>query len=474
MKKFLIGTTFMVFFALTYTTVLSRGFRANEIPNGGKNNCANCHVNSAGGGQRNSFGMAIGTNFLSEAGSAGHVQWGPELANLDSDGDGFTNGEELQDPTGSWKVGDPLPGDSNLVTNPGDPASHPAYSISITENPGLGKILTDSAGMTLYFFSKDAFDTSACFGQCEINWPVFYTPHLNVPAGLDTADFDSFLRSDSKMQTTYKGWPLYYFKNDAAPGDINGEGKKGVWFVAKPDYSIMLVNNQLKGHDGIEYNSNYEPGQEVIQYFVDSYGRTLYTFKKDTENENNFTKSDFSNNAVWPIYEEEFKSAPSIIDSSLFGTIDVFGHTQLTYKGWPLYYFGQDSSKRGLNKGVSFPKPGVWPVARKDINLPTGVAENNSTPHEFLLKQNYPNPFNPTTTIKYTIANVKTLHATSQQVQLKVYNILGKEVATLVNARQSAGNYEVSFDASDLTSGIYIYQLTSGGNTLIKKMVLLK
>jgi len=66
------------------------------------------------------------------------------------------------------------------------------------------------------------------------------------------------------------------------------------------------------------------------------------------------------------------------------------------------------------------------------------------------------------------------LHARSQHVQLKVYDVLGREIATLVNKNQTAGNYSVNFDASNLTSGVYIYQLNAGNNVLIKKMVLLK
>ncbi len=92
----------------------------------------------------------------------------------------------------------------------------------------------------------------------------------------------------------------------------------------------------------------------------------------------------------------------------------------------------------------------------------------------FRLQQNYPNPFNPTTKIKYTIPFVETRHTSS--VQLKVYDILGNEIATLVNKEQSPGEYEVEFDAGkyNLSSGIYFYQLKAGGFISTKKMILLK
>ncbi len=88
-----------------------------------------------------------------------------------------------------------------------------------------------------------------------------------------------------------------------------------------------------------------------------------------------------------------------------------------------------------------------------------------------MLHQNYPNPFNPVTKILYSIPN-------QSMVTLKVYDILGKEVATLVNEEKPTGSYKVEFDGSNLTSGIYLYKLTASGGagnfTETKKLVLLK
>ena len=101
--------------------------------------------------------------------------------------------------------------------------------------------------------------------------------------------------------------------------------------------------------------------------------------------------------------------------------------------------------------------------------------ENNSlnVPEKFKLFQNYPNPFNPTTTIKYSIPR-STEYYSVQQTTLKVYDILGREVATLVNKEQKPGNYEIKFNADDFGSGIYFYRLQSGSFTQSRKMILLK
>ena len=92
---------------------------------------------------------------------------------------------------------------------------------------------------------------------------------------------------------------------------------------------------------------------------------------------------------------------------------------------------------------------------------------NYTPPKEFKLEQNYPNPFNPTTTIQYQLP-------ADARVTLKVYDILGSEVVTLVNEDQEAGYKEVKFSGSSIASGMYIYRLTSGSFSSIKKMMLVK
>jgi hypothetical protein len=93
--------------------------------------------------------------------------------------------------------------------------------------------------------------------------------------------------------------------------------------------------------------------------------------------------------------------------------------------------------------------------------------ESEEIPIEYALEQNYPNPFNPTTTVKYGISE-------RSFVQLMVYDILGKEVASLVNEEQDAGYYELNFNGINLSSGVYFYQIKAGDFVETKKMVLMK
>jgi hypothetical protein len=101
----------------------------------------------------------------------------------------------------------------------------------------------------------------------------------------------------------------------------------------------------------------------------------------------------------------------------------------------------------------------------QNLNKPYNV--NVRIPKEFSLKQNYPNPFNPSTTIEYTIPD-------NSFVTLKVYDMLGKEVASIVNKYQEQGSYIAVWNASDFSSGTYIYKLSAGNYTESKKMVLSK
>ncbi len=103
------------------------------------------------------------------------------------------------------------------------------------------------------------------------------------------------------------------------------------------------------------------------------------------------------------------------------------------------------------------------------------VDENKKIPKEFLLSQNYPNPFNPSTKIQYSLPSPSEGEGSGvRSVMLKIYDVLGNEIATLVNEEKSPGNYEVVFDAKGLSSGIYFYRLTTGGKNISKKMLLIK
>ena len=111
---------------------------------------------------------------------------------------------------------------------------------------------------------------------------------------------------------------------------------------------------------------------------------------------------------------------------------------------------------------------GGWTYWKDTVSqVVTGVDDIKQAPLSYDLSQNYPNPFNPSTTIKYSVPR-------TAFVSLKVYDVLGREVAALVNEEKSAGNYEVKWNAENFASGIYLYKIQTGSFTQTKKMIYLK
>lgn len=106
--------------------------------------------------------------------------------------------------------------------------------IQLQSHAALGSYLTDDKGMTLYYFTKDADNINACQGQCLVNWPVFTSDELQIPAFLNKADFSTLTRADGTKQWTFKGYPLYTFIQDKKPGDVLGQNVLQAWFVIDP------------------------------------------------------------------------------------------------------------------------------------------------------------------------------------------------------------------------------------------------
>ncbi|GAB3548125.1 hypothetical protein [Spirosoma fluminis] len=239
----------------------------------------------------------------------------------------------------------------------------------------VGKVLTGENGKTLYFFASDVAGQANCTGGCKDVWPVFYKETPRLSAGLKASDFATITRTDGSKQTTFKGWPLYYYVNDAKAGDVSGDKVNNVWMVAKPNYTLMMASRQLVGNDGKNYLFDTKEGTGNSLFLTDSLGRTLYAFAPDKKDKNTYTKADMSNNGTWPLFElsaSNLGEIPSVLNRADFTTAtNAVGKAQLSYKGWPLYYFGNDT-ERGNTKGVSFPRPGVWPV----VNTTSPAAPN--------------------------------------------------------------------------------------------------
>jgi predicted lipoprotein with Yx(FWY)xxD motif len=117
------------------------------------------------------------------------------------------------------------------------------YTVKVMNKAGIGNYLADAKGMTLYRFNMDEEGKSNATSAILQTWPVFNVPNLNLvlPSPLKAADFGTI--TTNGQQTTYKGWPLYYYVNDIAPGDTLGQRVNNVWFVLDPYIDSINLNS---------------------------------------------------------------------------------------------------------------------------------------------------------------------------------------------------------------------------------------
>jgi predicted lipoprotein with Yx(FWY)xxD motif len=113
----------------------------------------------------------------------------------------------------------------------------------------LGEALTDGQGLTLYGLTDDTDGTSTCVDACAQTWPPLTVPSAELPAGLDPDVYSVVPRADGSFQLRAGPWPLYRFSGDSAPGDTNGQGSGGVWFVASPSGELIRGESSADGSD---------------------------------------------------------------------------------------------------------------------------------------------------------------------------------------------------------------------------------
>jgi len=199
--------------------------------------------------------------------------------------------------------------------------------------------ITDSAGRSLYSFDKDTLGVSNCAaGPCLNDWPVYFnqSDNDNAISLLPTITSNDPINVN---QTTYQKHPLYYFDEDLAAGNTNGDWVKNVWhlvYTAIPAGSTGLL---------------LSPTTKTQSYLSDSKGMSLYTFDNDTDNVSNCTEV---NDCIttWPVYNMGTTNAvlPVGTSNSDFSTITrADGSLQSTYKNKPLYYFKNDAKSGDTN-----------------------------------------------------------------------------------------------------------------------------
>jgi predicted lipoprotein with Yx(FWY)xxD motif len=203
--------------------------------------------------------------------------------------------------------------------------------------------LMDRAGQPLYMLADDVAGTeaSACTAQCAEQWPAFDLQELVPGPGLQANEFTRFHRQDGDWQTAYKGHPLYRKASEAGRRDVTGDGVEGRWFVARDYLAFVGRTSGFAPAGGASFES---------LYLTNGFGRTLYICFADVEGsaEAQPVSSCLGDCALrHPLWSVSEASRTSILPSVMRpGELGQFkrpdGAVQLTYRGWPLYYFGGD------------------------------------------------------------------------------------------------------------------------------------
>jgi predicted lipoprotein with Yx(FWY)xxD motif len=228
-------------------------------------------------------------------------------------------------------------------------------------NSGLGKIIVNSQGRTLYMFSADSSTKSACTGACVTAWPPLTTTGApTAGTGASASLIGTIKRSDGTSQVTYNGHPLYTFIKDQKAGDTNGQGVTafgGNWSVVSPAGSEGSGSSPGSGTPVPPTTSKAQPAQPASvsvgntslgKVLVDAKGRTIYLFTHDSGTTSNCAGACAT---FWPpVTVTGTPTAGSGANAALIGTTKRSdGTSQVTYNGHPLYLYGGDSQAGDAN-----------------------------------------------------------------------------------------------------------------------------
>jgi predicted lipoprotein with Yx(FWY)xxD motif len=241
--------------------------------------------------------------------------------------------------------------------------SAPAAGTSVMagKNDALGSFLVDDKGMTLYLFTKDTANTSNCYDKCATAWPPLLTTGNPVAGdGVDASMLSTTTRTDGAVQVTYNGWPLYYYAKDKAPGDVVGQDVGNVWFVISPagDKVESAQATEPPAAPTGAATVNLGKNDTLGSFLVDDKGMTLYLFTKDTPNTS--VCYDKCATAWPPLLTTGAPVGGDGVDASMLSTTTrTDGTVQVTYNGWPLYYYAKDKAPGDV---VGQDVGGVWYV----------------------------------------------------------------------------------------------------------------
>ncbi len=348
-------------------------------------------------------------------------------------------------------------------------------SLHIWAATGDGKIFATIDGGE--YWVEQYFDSS------KTNF-MNYIEMFDLDNGISMGDATDYEMNSAVFLKTIDGGNNWVSINTSNIGGLSGDLWRRIDYLSEEIgyfYESGVLPNPQKLYKTIDggitwFPTNFESGCSILKFFNESLG-LIYA--------NNISRT-LDGGRTWEEFEIEATGWGNDIE---FLPNDA---SQVWFTDYKDLYFSNDTGKTWLKQNivegdlqgrdiVFVDDKYGWLICENALyytNNNGGIVtdikktENNALPAEFKLAQNYPNPFNPITTIRYEIP--EQVRNDKNNVSLKVYDILGNEITTLVNGQKSAGEYQVQFNGTNLSSGIYYYQLVVGDFVKTNKMILLK
>ncbi|MFJ4535263.1 SCO0930 family lipoprotein [Streptomyces tibetensis] len=256
--------------------------------------------------------------------------------------------------------------------------SNPAGKLSVSTAEKVGKVVTDSLGLTLYRFDQDTEQPpkSNCDGDCAKTWPPVPADDAEAGEGIDKALLGSVTRADGTKQLTVGGWPAYRYAKDVNAGDVKGQGVGGKWYALAPDGKKAQGGagaGAEGGGEAVQAGLSTRKDPKLGEIVVDKNGMTVYRFKKDEAWPKPVSNCTGECLAKWPLVEPvDFADTKGIQKKGymIFDRTDGEGQQQ-TINCSPIYTFAGDKAPGDTNgQGVG----GTWYAVRPDGKL-VGASE---------------------------------------------------------------------------------------------------
>jgi predicted lipoprotein with Yx(FWY)xxD motif len=229
----------------------------------------------------------------------------------------------------------------------GEGGAAPVPTVTMQTSPFVGTYLADGAGRTLFTYGNDLpgdcradnLPQSRCEADCLIAWPIFDAGERVLGPGLSDTGFGSIQRGDGTWQTTYFGWPLYYYKTDLTLGQMGGQGKGKTWHVAETTPASIVIMKE-----------------GAVKYLADGAGYTLYVSAADSPGIGNTDPVSACSGECLQTFQRFHQKNPSLVPSLEQADFSVFvtapAELQLAFKGRPLYRARSDD-RAGDTSGIA-------------------------------------------------------------------------------------------------------------------------